>query len=241
MGALVGAGLALGDDSSWMVGMSQRNGYRRTLHDLTLPLTSVFAGRKVTAMLQSEYGDVMIEDLWRPFFAVAANLSQAEELIIDRGPLWEAVRASIAIPGVFSPITRGGDLLVDGGIMNNLPIDIMRRWCEEGQVIAVNVSPRSSGGQWELTPHVSGWRIAASRLNPFAEATRVPSIAGTVLRSMDTNSVSRLIRHTHLADLVIQPDVKAYSILDWDSHEAIIEIGRAAGLRAMEGFLATRE
>ncbi len=238
MGALVGAGLALGDNSSWMVGMSQRNGYRRTLHDITLPLASVFAGRKVTAMLQSEYGDVMIEDLWRPFFAVAANLSQAEELIIDRGPLWEAVRASIAIPGVFSPITRSGDLLVDGGIMNNLPIDIMRRWCEEGQVIAVNVSPRSSGGQWELTPHVSGWRIAASRMNPFAEATRVPSIAGTVLRSMDTNSVSRLIRHTHLADLVIQPDVKAYSILDWDSHEAIIEIGREAGLLAMEGFLA---
>lgn len=238
MGALIGAGLALSEQSQWIVGMSQRNGYRRTLHDLTLPLASVFAGRKVTAMLQREYGDVMIEDLWRPFFAVAANLSQAEELIIDRGPLWEAVRASIAIPGVFSPITRGGDLIVDGGIMNNLPIDIMRHWCEEGEVIAVNVSPRSSGGHWELTPHVSGWRVALSRLSPFAEATRVPSIAGTVLRSMDTNSVSRLKRHTHLADLVIQPDVKAYSILDWDSHRAIIDIGRAEADRAMTEYLS---
>ena len=239
MGALVGAGLAL-HGAEFMVGMADRHGSKSHLHDPTLPITSVFASRQVTVMLQDEYGDVLIEDMWTPVFTVATNLSTAEEVIIDTGPLWEAVRASIAIPGVFSPISRDGDLLVDGGIMNNLPIDVMRSYCEQGPVLAVNVSPRASNHHWDIPPHQSGWKLLANRLNPFQANERAPSIAGTVLRSLDTNSVSRARSHLDVAELVIQPDVKEYSILDWDSHAAIIEIGRREGRQAIEEFLTNQ-
>jgi len=232
MGSLIAAGIAFGG-SDFIAGMAAQYGSRRYLHDTTLPFASIFASRRVTQMLQNEFGDARIEDLWTPFFAVATNLTNAEEIVIDRGSLWEAVRASIAIPGVFSPISRNGDLLVDGGIMNNLPIDVMRRYCEQGPVMAVNVSPRVSHQSWDIEPYQSGWSILANRLNPFGPSKRTPSIAGTVLRSLDTNAVSRLRQYEDVADLVIVPDVKEFSILDWDSHHAVIERGRVAGREAI--------
>lgn len=235
MGALMGAALAMGG-SSFAAGMAERHGSRRELHDTTLPLTSVFASRRVTTMLQEEYGETLIEDMWTPFFAMATNLSTSEETVLDSGPVWQAVRASIAIPGVFSPISRNGDLLVDGGIMNNLPIDVMRLRCEQGPVIAVNVSPHSSEHRWDIAPYQSGWSLLARRLNPFRTTPRMPSIAGTVLRSLDTNSVARLRQYLDLADLVIQPDLEEFSILDWDSYPAVIDAGRDAATRALAGW-----
>ena len=235
MGALIAAALAY-RGAEFAADMADRYGSRRHLHDTTLPLTSVFASRRVTAMLQTEFGDLRIEDMWKPFFAVATNLSTAEQLVLEKGSLWEAVRASIAIPGVFSPVSSDGDLLVDGGIMNNLPIDVMRTRCEEGAVIAVNVSPRTAGHRWDIEPYQSGWSQVANRLNPFRETQRAPSIAGTVLRSLDTNSVARLRAHMDLADLVIQPDVKEFSILDWDSHRNVVEAGRLAAAEALSDW-----
>ena len=78
-----------------------------------------------------------IEDLPRRFFCVSASLNRAEEVVHERGPLWPAVRASMSLPGIFPPVYDGGDLLVDGGAVNNVPADIMRDRVGSGCVIAV--------------------------------------------------------------------------------------------------------
>lgn len=93
---------------------------------VTLPLVSYSSGRKVTRQLREEPAfATTIEDLWRPFFCISASLRGVREVVHERGPVWRAVRSSISIPGIFPPVHDGDDLLVDGGVMNNLPVDVM--------------------------------------------------------------------------------------------------------------------
>src|SRR5690606_12446049 len=128
MGALLGAGIALDRDSAELTERALTIAAKRSpLIDFTLPFAAAATGGKVTRLLQRECGDARIEDLWRPYFCMATNLTRAESQVIDRGFAWEAVRASIAIPGLFPPFLRdGSDVLVDGGVMNGLPADVMR-------------------------------------------------------------------------------------------------------------------
>lgn len=79
-----------------------------------------------TRRLAREYEGIRIEDFWTSFFCVSANISRAEVVVHDRGEAWRAVRASISLPGIFPPVFQDGDLRVDGGVLNNLPADVMR-------------------------------------------------------------------------------------------------------------------
>jgi CRP-like cAMP-binding protein len=142
MGSLIGAALAMNMDEPAMIELAQEISSRKTLFDLTLPLVSFFASHKVTNVMRKIFEDIQIEDLWKPFFCVSSNLTRATPMVHRQGPVWQSVRASSAVPGIFSPILCEGDLLVDGAMLNNLPIDVMhdlsqggaycRRECEPG-------------------------------------------------------------------------------------------------------------
>ena len=77
-------------------------------------------------LLRRELGDIDIEDLPLPFFCVSSNLTTGRIAVHQQGPLWRWLRASVAIPGVLPPVFQGGEVFVDGGAMNNLPVDVMR-------------------------------------------------------------------------------------------------------------------
>src|SRR5260221_12603981 len=96
------------------------------VNDYTFPFIALTRGRKVSRLLQREYGDVLIEDLRQPYFCVSANLTPGRALEHRDGRLADALRASVAIPGVMPPVYRGEDVLVDGAAINNLPVDIMQ-------------------------------------------------------------------------------------------------------------------
>ena len=81
-----------------------------------------------------------IEDLPLGFFCVSASLTRAEAVIHEHGPLWTAVRASLALPGIYPPVYSDGDLLIDGGAVDNLPVDVMRDRVGAGSIIAVDVT-----------------------------------------------------------------------------------------------------
>ena len=147
------------------------------LFDPTVPVVSFFGSGKVTQVLQRIYGDAQIEDLWMPCFCVSSNLTRAVAMVHRRGPLWQAVRASMAIPGVFSPVLADGDLLVDGCVLDNLPIDVMQRVNYGGPIIAVNVFPDVDLlRDYDFGPSVSGWQ---ARCAEQAEPARA---AGTARR-----------------------------------------------------------
>lgn len=229
MGALIGGLYASDRTDHEIVKLAQRVASPKGLFDYTLPFTSFFKSDKVSRAMQDFYGDLMIEDLWRPFFCVSTNLTKAEPVIHRTGLLWRAIRASIAIPGIFSPMVHEGDVVVDGGIMNNFPIDVMRQDVEGGKVIAVEASPRKDRMRnYDFGPSISGWQVLASRLNPFAKPMRVPSIFLTLMRATEVNSAYRSQFTYNEADLVIAPPVTQFRTLDFGAYAAIIDTGYAA-------------
>ncbi|MQW75753.1 esterase [Nocardioides sp. dk4132] len=124
MGALVG-GLAsagrLEEFADWATSLQWRDVLR--LLDPKLASPGVLAADRLLDAIQEIFSDVQIEDLPVPFTAVATDLAARREVWFQRGPLRAAVRASIAIPGVFTPVMINGRLLVDGGLTNPVPID----------------------------------------------------------------------------------------------------------------------
>jgi NTE family protein/lysophospholipid hydrolase len=106
MGALVGGAYALGLGYEGMVELANTFASPKELFDLTLPLVSFFRTKKVTHMLLEMARNVHMEDLWLPLFCVSCNLSQGQEVLHQTGLLWSAIRASLAIPGVFSPVLK---------------------------------------------------------------------------------------------------------------------------------------
>jgi predicted acylesterase/phospholipase RssA len=242
MGALISGLYASGLTPQDIAGVAARLANPKHMYDYTLPLASLMASGKLTQITQEMYGNARIEDLWRTYYCVSADLRRAERVVHRDGPLWLAVRASIAIPGIWTPIVRGKDLLVDGGALSNFPVDVMVRLCEGGTVVGSNLTGRPSvSGDYDFGPSISGWRILWSRLNPFRPAIRVPSLAATVWRSHEIAGASEARRSHAMADLVIQPDIGAFGLMDYESYDAIIELGYQAAREQLAAWAATRQ
>lgn len=226
MGSMIGAGLAMGRDYEDMVKLAQQFSNPKQLFDYTLPFVSLMASKKVTRVMKEVFEELYIEDLWCPYFCVSANLTRAEPVVHRRGSLWKSVRASIALPGIFSPILHEGDILVDGGAMNNFPVDTMREICGEGLVIGVNVGMTHEPAPTDpFDASISGWQVLWSRINPLAKPMNVPNIGSTIIRSLEVSSVHRVKTEESLADLVIEPEVMHFGTLDFADYEEIIELG----------------
>jgi predicted acylesterase/phospholipase RssA len=243
MGALMGGLYATGRSFVDIVDVIRKYFSRRTtLFDFTLPLVSLMATEKITDAISEVAAGLRLEDLWCPFFCVSSNLSRAELVVHQTGPAWEAVRASVAIPGVFAPILYEGDLLVDGGIMNNFPVDIMHGLCEGGPVIGVNVSPpREKAEEYRFGASISGWEVLKGRINPLAQGMQVPSLVGNLARTMEINSLYRMKTEQNKADLLVQPDVRQFAILDFTAYEPIIEQGYQAARGPLVQWLAQQK
>jgi predicted acylesterase/phospholipase RssA/CRP-like cAMP-binding protein len=239
MGALIGAGYAIDRGYAEQIQLAEAFSRRSKVFDFTLPLTSFFAARKLTGVFRELFEDIRIEDLWRPFFAVSSNLTRAEPVIHDRGLLWACVRASTAIPGVFAPVLRDGDVVVDGGVMNNFPIDIMREAYEAGTVIGVNVSPPTEKlKDYRFGDSVSGWQVLWSRVSPFGGRVRAPSLLASLIRATEINGAYKVRSPAfqRLADLVIQPPVVQFHPLDFDAYQALIAAGYDEGRAAIAAW-----
>ena len=178
------------------------------------------------------FGDAKIEDLWTPYLCVSSNLTKADTVIHRTGPMWRAIRASSGLPGLVPPVVDGGDLLYDGALMNNLPIDIMREEIRSGPVIAVDVVPPV-----DLNLHApqlyspSGWRLALDRLNPFTAPMSIPGIVSILQRAGQLPSLHtrRLRLAGELADLYVRPPVEQFKILDFSIAETAVDIGYEHG------------
>ena len=201
IGGIIAAGVAMGWDDGEM-----QERYRRSfvttnpVNDYTFPFVGLTRGRKVLRLLEREYGDTLIEDLRRPFFCVSANLTSGKTHEHRLGGLAQALRATVAIPGIMPPVFRDVGVLVDGAVINNLPVDIMHTHAP-GFVIGCDVGSDRSFGQ--------------TRINILQILTR----AGMV------NSASAAAVQRELADLLLKPPLPEVDLLNWQAFDRAIEAG----------------
>lgn len=230
MGAIVAAGIA----SEWSIEeltARVRDAFveNRPLSDFTVPLIALFRGAHVTKLLKKHFGESRIEDLARPFFCVSSNLTTGRDHVHRSGPLWRALRASVALPGILPPVTtEEGHLLVDGGVMNNLPVDVMAQEAR-GPIIAVDVSG-------EIDLHAEDerygerplWSLIAQRMRGSPSIVSILMRAGTVGSNLQRKSVSAL------ADYLYEPPLTGIGMRDWRGFDQAIAHGYAFAATEIE-------
>jgi NTE family protein len=223
-GAAMMAGFALGADAQ-QIDRGTHNIFikSRAFRRLTVPHFALLDHKAFDRALRVEYGDVLIEDLWLPFFALSTNLSCHQPHIHRRGKLWQAVRASGSIPGVLPPFfTADGDMLVDGAIMNNLPLEQMKE-LKTGPNVLVSFGP--SGPQkydidYDRIPGAS--ELATAMLNPFSRANvpPVPSVLQVIAESMLAHRPQDIAVGEE--DVLIRPQVpNRLGFMDWSRHSEL--------------------
>ena len=224
MGAIISAQYAMGWDIETIV-KKNKNAWvkERPLNDYTLPIYSILSGKKVNRNSKKAFGNQRIEDLPINFFCVSSNLTQACPLIHQQGPVWKAVRASGSLPGIFRPWVSGSDLLVDGGIMNNLPGDIMKKQ-NNGILLIVDVS-LAEDMEVHHTSIPSPWRTAWKKLSPFTHSAKDPTMLDILVRSTMLASLYKKEQVKKLADLYFSPPVQAFGLLEFKAIEEIIQTG----------------
>ena len=209
MGAFIAAMAALGLEPDQIRDSCHEELVRKTpFNDWTVPRVALIRSRKAGRMLERIFGELQVEELPRPLFTVSADLLSSRTVVHRRGPLIEAVGASMSIPGLVPPLARAGKLLVDGGVLNNLPVDLMHD-SQEGPVIAVDV-------------------VRRLELEDVSETPRLPSIMETMTRATVLGSVERAERNRSLAALVISPDVQDVGLRQFGALDRAVAAGRAA-------------
>lgn len=241
MGAVVGASFARHAASAPLLALAETFASPGKIFDRTLPLVSLMSGGKVLRVLKSLYGERAIEDLWTPFFCISTNLTRARVDVERSGPLWRAVRKSMSIPGVFPPVIEEGDVVVDGGVVDNFPVERMASRLDCGTVIGVNVAPAVDKVKpYRFGPELSGWKVLRGRILPFARKTRAPSLVGSILRTQEINSVMALRSGLRFVDLLIEPSVDRFRLNEYGRWEELVEAGHSAAKEALPEFLASR-
>ena len=237
-GALIAAAVARGDDSGTIRASTQTLLIdRRRPLDVTAPATALTGGRRIVSVLKEGFGETLIEDLWHRFFCVSSNLSKARVRVHTTGLVWEALRASVSIPGLFPPVNSGdGDVLVDGAVMNNLPVDVMKSLTDGGPVMAVNLRADFPLRAQDLPSHgmLSGWKVFRRRLNPLADALELPGIIDVLLRATEVGSVLSSKTMEQRADVVFHPPVDDFGLLDFSSVDRLIGAGYRQAVDVLE-------
>lgn len=234
MGAIVGAQYAVGRPPADIRHLCRQEFLGRKDRDLTLPIASLNSARATVAKMRRLYGHWCIEDLPVPYFCMTTNLSRAQSVVHDRGPLWLWVRTSCAIPGLAPPVPHDGDLLVDGGLLNNLPADIMRERC--GTVIGVDVTA-GVDLRWhgESRPTMSGWALLRERWT----RTGAPPFP-TIVEILERTALAACIRDAASmraeCDVCITPGVEAYGMAAFTDIDAIIRAGAEAAAETLDGW-----
>jgi len=228
IGSLVGAHCA-GRLDARSIGAMVQWGLRegKPMNDYTLPIVAMLSGAGFERTYVLMYQDTLIEDLWINYFAVTANLTTGQAIAHERGLLRKYVRASSSIPGLVPPVPDEGCLLADGGLLNNLPADLVRQRLQGGHVVAVNVNPTSDPyASADYGQSLSGWSLALQAINPFGPRLRVPNIHAILDRMTCIGSIQQaesVVKKT--ADVYLHPPVGDIGVFDLDEVEAVAEVG----------------
>ena len=220
-GAICGSSYAWDQDTARMVRDTIDVNWKklRPLIDPSFPKTGFIKGKKITRLLSTYVGgNTRFSDLKIPFVCVATDIDTGEEVVIDSGPVAEAVRASISIPGIFRLVERDGKYLVDGGLSTPVPVEVVRRMGADF-IIAINTNP-DVAYRMTKTP---------KKKKPHKE----PNIFQVMLQSVYIATYSLAQTSSANADIVIEPDLSDIGAGDFNKTRELLKRGREAGQKAI--------
>ncbi len=223
-GALYGLGMSYADFQFDKVRALNEEAVRRKLtsNDITLPLVSMMSGKKFKKYLKETFKEHTIEDLWITSFAVSTNFSQAKMEVHKSGLLWKKVFASMAIPGIFPPVVIDKNLHVDGGVMDNLPIESMYYYPVE-TIIAVSLS-NFDIVDVDYAEAPSSWRLAWDKISLKKRYT-IPGLASIVINSLTINSQQKQELAKHNVTHYINLNLMGFGMLDDTKWQEILQNG----------------
>lgn len=244
MGALIGGMYAAGklpEVKDWVLELDRRKVL--SLVDFSLSLTHLVKGDRVMEALKEIVPDVNIEDLPIPYTAVATDWNSGKEVVFDHGSLYDAIRASISIPLFLNPVRREDMLLVDGGLVNSLPLNRVVR--HSGDLLfGINVSTHDYQGELLMQQFVE--RKLLSKSMPVAVMNRIMKhfegininyvtlLMRTIAIMLEQNTRQQIL--ISRPDLVVQVPMKRYGVFDFDKAAAILQIGKHKTSRALRRF-----
>jgi NTE family protein len=221
-GAIIGAAYAWSRDTNRMMRDALDANWKKMapLIDPSMPKSGFIKGNKIRDLIATYVGgDVDFSDLKIPFACVATDIDTGEEVVIDSGPVPDALRASISIPGIFTVVKHGERYVVDGGLTTPVPVEVVRRMGADF-IIAVNVNPDVTGRMGKAYRQ----RI---------EMHKEPNIIQVMMQWLyiTTYTVGRLAMEK--ADVVIEPDLMHIGSSEFNRAQELIQHGREAARKAL--------
>ncbi|MBU42763.1 MAG: hypothetical protein CMN76_06060 [Spirochaetaceae bacterium] len=220
MGAVIGAAHAAGISAAEIQKLLRKSlPDSDAILDKGVPTVSFFKGNRLNQVLMDVFGDLQFEDLQIPFYCNSTDLNSGQSLIFESGYISMALRASVSIPGVFPPVQMPPYTLVDGGILNNLPGNVLR---ERGfsRIAGINVTPleddRSSQTTVDFSEGVQG----------IMEYFSKPPVLSIITRSIAVEGRELLRFRLEDFDFILNPEMAPFDLFDFHRHDEIFEAGR---------------
>jgi len=238
VGAALAAGMALDMPPDKIMGLCEDIFLKsKAMKKLAVPVHSVLDPSRLDAALQEHIGQVLIEDLPLNFFAVSTSLTTNDINVMRDGKLWQAVRASSALPGVFPPmVTDDGEVLIDGGLIDNVPINVARKLKPGPNLVFNLVAAR----EWRVDAtyaDLPGRLTTLARFvkKPGKSARRFPKMFSVLTRTMIVNS-RRLLENTPMGeDILLQlPTLRRMGFLEWRKGRKLFQAAYDEMTRALE-------
>lgn len=243
MGALVGGMYAAGrlaEFKEWMQTVDRRK--MLSLIDLSLSIDHLVKGERVIDALKEVVPDVNIEDLPIEYQAVATDWENGQEIVFRKGSLYEAIRASISIPLFFNPVKRNGMILVDGGVLNPLPLKQGNEMAGE-LLVAVNVSGSYWGGEPKIKQLLEARRKRSRSLPMSILASLLPEGLDINYFTITQRMCCLMIQQNaalnvklYKPDVLVDIPMNRFGSFEFDRVDKISALGRTKMRKALDGL-----
>jgi len=248
MGSLVGGMFAMGkldEFKEWICSLDRRKVV--SLVDFSLGHQGLVKADKVLKTIKEFTGEANIEDLVLPYAAVAADVVNREEVVFRKGNIFEAIRASIAIPSIITPVKTETGVLVDGGVMNNIPVNCVER--VEGDILVVvnvnaaipiNLPSRTEKETKERKSRyqdkIKEFHAYVQKVNPLHSEEKLSylNLVSRTINLMIYNTAQLHLRHYN-PDIMVEVSRESCGTYDFYKAEELVEIGRIAARTATKG------
>lgn len=243
MGALIGGVYAAGklnEFREWMKTIDRKK--MLGLIDFSLSLNHIVKGTRIIEAIMEFVPDVDIEDLPIPYCAVATDLKAGREVLFRKGSLFKAIRASISLPSFYEPVQRDDMILIDGGIINPLPLNRVKRL--PGDIlVGVDVSGHDYKAQWDEMHRLTAMQKSDTSLKTKILDMLIPDNIEFNYYTVLSRASSLMIRQNSILmaqlmnpDILIDIQMKRYGTFDFDKSEKLIAIGRQKTLQAKDKY-----